>query len=304
MSFIIEQNEDFITLNLWGGHHVYHIKGKKYSVVRDCGIFSNLTVILYGVFTLITEGYEVENLEIVMTDYFKDKDVYPILFQKKNISIDFSDISINDINFFRANCIPSICGLGLKNWTQTESTIHNFNLKITSRIINKFFTPNPKVYELLNDIIVKKNIRGDDYVFIWARRTDKVEETKVPNAKNYYDVLVSNDLLNEKIFVQTDDRTMFDEFNQLKMNFECLDEIPFATSYSFHRNISQTPDESFYEMYKITKEEYVMRMMCVVLLAANSKKPIIYPGNPTTVVPMYRNSFNGCILFKDDIQIF
>jgi hypothetical protein len=63
------------------------------------------------------------------------------------------------------------------------------------------------------------------------------------------------------------------------------------------------PDLKFLEHYKLSKEEYIRKMLCVVLLASEAKNTIIYPGNPTVVVPMYKNTFENCILFKDDINI-
>jgi len=304
MNFFTVDNDELIVLNLWGGQQTYYKKEKKYSIIRNCGIFSNLTVILYGIFVLKVKGYDVEDLEIVMTDYYFDKDVYPILFRKNNTQLNFDDVSEEEINFFWDNCCPSICGLGLKSWSATQSTKENFGLKITNKIIQKYFLPSHEVLNSYNKMVLDKNLYNNDYIFIWARKTDKIEETNVPNAEKYFELLCENNLLNERIFIQTDDLTMFEDFKKINFNFEYFSEIPFATGYSFHRNISHTDDNVFYEMYKMTKDEYLVKMMCVVLLAANSKIPIIYPGNPTTVVPMYKNSFDNCILFKDDKEIF
>lgn len=74
--------------------------------------------------------------------------------------------------------------------------------------------------------------------------------------------------------------------------------------YSFHRSISQTPDEIFSKEYGLTKDEYFVKMMCVVLIATKSKKVLIYPGNPTTVVPMFKNSFEDCFLFKNQNELY
>lgn len=304
MGFFKVNNDEYIELELWGGHQIYYKKSKKYVIVRDCGIFSNFTVVLFGVFILTTEGYIIDDIEITMLDYYRDTNVYPILFKKKEGEFNLNEFTNEEISFFRENCYPSICGLGLKNWSTVQSTKENFNLKITNKIIERFFTPNDNVIKSLENKLSNKGLTKNDYVFIWARRTDKIEETKVPDAKAYYSVLESNGLLGEKIFVQTDDSTMFDEFKNLDLNFDYFEEIPFAKQYSFHRKISNMTDPEFLETYNVTKEQYIIDMMCVVLLSANAKKAIIYPGNPTTVVPMYKNSFEDCILFKDDKEIF
>jgi hypothetical protein len=149
----------------------------------------------------------------------------------------------------------------------------------------------------------RKNIIKNNYVFIWARRTDKIEESKLPDAKMYYNVLKTHNLLDEKIIIQTDDFNLFEDFKKLNLSFDYFEEIPFADKYSFHRHIYTIPDLEFLEHYKLSKEEYIRKMFCVVLLASEAENTILYPGNPTVVVPMYKNSFEKCILFKDNINI-
>lgn len=304
MRYVKENDSEKLVLDLWGGQHVYYKKSKSYVILRDCGLFSNLTVMIYGVFVLYVHGYEIEDIRITMTDYFFDRDVYQILFKIKNEKLSFDDISNEEIDFFMSQCYPSTCGLGLKNWSNVSSNKENFNLKITNKIINKFFTPNENVLSLYEKMLNYKKIEDNDYVFIWARRTDKVEETSIPNAKRYFEVLEEMGLLNERIFIQTDDPTMVEEFNELSLNFEMFEQIPLAKGYSFHRSVSRTSDEDFINDYNVTKEEYMMQMFCIVLLASKSKKCIIYPGCATTIVPMYKNSFDNCILFKDSLNLF
>lgn len=304
MYYVKESDDEKLVLDLWGGQHVYYKNSKSYIITRDCGLFSNLTIMIYGIFVLYTNGYEIENIKITMTDYFLDKDVYSMLFKITDSKLSFSDLTKEDIGFFLSECHPSMCGLGLKNWTQVASTKENFNLEITNRIISKFFTPNEIVINMYKTMLKTKNIEDNNYIFVWARRTDKVEEVSIPNAKRYVEVLESNQLLEERIFIQTDDPTMVQEFHDLNLNFERFEQIPLAKGFSFHRLISRTNDEDFMNDFNITKEEYMAQMLCVVLLASNAKKCIIYPGCATTVVPMYKNSFDNCILFKDNLNLF
>jgi len=302
--FLINDNEK-IVMDLWGGHHVYYKSNNTYNITRDCGFFSNFTVSMFGVFILTINGYDVYDLKITMTDY-SFEDIHPFLFEKNNGTLSFKDIPNEDIVFFYRNCYPSFFGLGFTPNSESILTKENFNLEITNRIINKFFTPNQKVMEIYNKMSNNKKLPQNEYVFIWARRTDKVEETGVPNAKKYFEVLESNNLLNERIFVQTDDPTMFDEFKEIGLNFEHFEEIPFAKGYSFHRNaqIRVASEEEFFNNFKITKIEHLCQILCIALFASNSKKCIIYPGNGTTVVPMYKKSFNNCFLFKDTYNLF
>lgn len=300
----LKDNGDTIELNLWGGSQIYIKRSKKYILVRDCGLFSNITVSMFAIFLLTINGYDVDDIELTMTDYFHNYNIYPLLFFKKDIKLSFEDISDEEIKFFVRNCHPTMCGLGLKDWGQIASTPQNFNLSITKKIIDRFYTPTDDVYDLYNKMLKEKDIINNDYIFIWARKTDKIEETQVPSAQKYYELLKEKNLLSSKIFIQTDDKTVFNDFSSLGLTFDHFKSIPFAKGYSFHRSISTTPDDIFYEDYSITKEEYVKQMICVVLLAVNAKLSFIYPGNPTTVVPMFKNTFDGCILFKDGINTF
>jgi hypothetical protein len=306
MHFVKKIEPNKIILDLFGGTQIYYIDSKKYVIVRDCGMFSNITVAIFGIFILTINGYDIDDVEITMTDYFLDRNVYPILFKKQNMELSFNFLSENDIDFFIRHCHPTMVGLGLKNWNKDYigSNINNFDFRITKKIIDKFFTPKKEVFEVYNKMLSDKNLYGNDFVFVWARKTDKVEETSVPSAETYMEILKRYNLLDNRIFIQTDDSTMFDDFKKLKLNFEYFDEIPFAKEYSFHRLISRTSDDEFLLNYGITKDEYMIKMLCVLIFSVNSKKSIIYPGNPTTLSPIFKNTFNDYILFKDNQNLF
>lgn len=304
MGYLKNFNDEIITLDLWGGNQTYNKKTKTYRIERDCGIFSNLSVCIYGIFLLEIENYKVENLEIIMREYFFDLDTHKLLFDKNETEISFDDIPNEELSFFKENCYPTMCGLGLKGWDRVQSTVENFNLKITNKIIRKFFNPKKEVIEMYEKMKLQKNIIDNDYVFIWARKTDKIEETKVPDASTYYKELIDNNLLDTRIFVQTDDPEVINEFKELNFNFESFDDIPVTDRYSFHRWISHIDDTIFEEKYGLSKIDYVIKMYCVVLFASKSKMSLIYPGNPTTYVPIIKNSFDGFILFRDDKSKF
>ena len=68
--------------------------------------------------------------------------------------------------------------------------------------------------------------------------------------------------------------------------------------------MSEIGNEDFRSKYKITKDEYLLQMYCLSLIAKNSYKSILYPGNPTTYVPMIKGSFDDCYLFKDNNELF
>jgi len=304
LHYISDYTENILNLDLWGGSQVYYKDTESFVITRDCGFYSNVTVAMFGIFILTINGYKVKNFKLTMTDYSYE-DIYPQFFNlNEEYELKFDDLSDKDIHDFYHNSYPSKFGLGYpkSNFDEKYSTV--LNLEITNRIIKKFFTPNDEVYEYFEKMFSSKGLIKDDYVFIWARRTDKIEENTIPNASKYYEILKEENLLNDRIIIQTDDKTMLDEFNDLNFNFEYFDEIPFAKGYSFHRLISKTPDDEFFNDFNIDKSEYITQIICITLLGLNSKKCIIYPGCGATVVPIYKNTYKNCFLFQNDTNLF
>ena len=98
---------------------------------------------------------------------------------------------------------------------------------------------------------------------------------------------------------------MLSGFNGCNLNLKTIKEIPISgTLKGFHNEMNEIGDDSFKSKYKITKDEYLLQMYCLSLIAKNSYKSILYPGNPTTYVPMIKGSFDDCYLFKDENQLF
>lgn len=304
LDYISDYTDNILNLNLWGGSQVYYKDIESFFITRDCGFYSNVTVAMYGIFILTINGYKVKNFKLTMTDYSYD-DIYPNFFNLNHeYELNFDDFSDVDIETFYKNSIPTKFGLGnpKSNFEGESDTV--LNLEITNRIIKKFFTPNDEVRKYFDKMFLNKGLIKNEYVFIWARRTDKIEENAIPNAVKYYDILNEEKLLNDRIIVQTDDETMINEFNNLNIKFEYFNEIPFAKGYSFHRLISKTSDDVFFKDYKIDKTEYITQIICIVLFALNSKKCIIYPGCGATVIPMYKNTYKNCFLFQNDSNLF
>jgi hypothetical protein len=302
--YISDYTDNILNLDLWGGSQVYYKDTESFVITRDCGFFSNVTVAMFGIFILSINGHKIKNFKLTMTDYSYD-DIYPHFFtQNDEYDLNFSDLSEEVIHYFYHNSYPSKFGLGFPKSNFIGEYKDVLNLDITDRIIKKFFTPNKMVNVYFDKMFTNKNLKKDDYVFIWARRTDKIEENSIPNALKYYDLLKEEILLNDRIIIQTDDKTMIDEFNDLNFSFEYFDEIPFAKGYSFHRLISKTPDEEFFNNFNIDKNEYMTQIICIVLLALNAKKCLIYPGCGATVVPIYKNTYNNCFLFQNDTNLF
>jgi hypothetical protein len=94
-------------------------------------------------------------------------------------------------------------------------------------------------------------------------------------------------------------------FKNSGIKFKTIPEIPISgTLRGFHIEMAEINDDTFKSKYQITKDEYLLQMYCLSLIAKNSHKTILYPGNPTTFVPIIKGSLNDCYLFKDDNKLF
>lgn len=191
----------------------------------------------------------------------------------------------------------------IKNWQEFDKSDFYVIMPIISKIFDTYFEIKRRI--LFNGL--EKNS-----AFIWARKTDKSSEVKLPTTFDYYDT-IKNCRIN-KIYIQTDDNSVIREFrtiNDKRISF--LHRLPTIDVVSgtegtfrakgFHTDIHIISDDSFLGMYKMTKIEYLKCFVSLVHFAANSKYVVCYPGNLTTVIPMIRKSFVNCFLFLDDTRI-
>jgi len=274
-------------------YETYSQETKTYLSKKDSGIYSIFNSIIRKIALLEMNGFPVETLKI---DYHSQQ-IYDLLFEKKECELNFSDVSDEEKIFFKEKMITSGWGL--------SDDVKLLNFKITNKIINKFFNPSKLVLECYDNLIKSNNIDLNNTIFVWARGTDKGGETRLPNVEDYLRVINSINLSNKEILLQTDDYRFLSGFNGCNLNLKTIKEIPISgTLKGFHNEMNEIGDDSFKSKYKITKDEYLLQMYCLSLIAKNSYKSILYPGNPTTYVPIIKGSFNDCYLFKDDNQLF
>jgi hypothetical protein len=154
-------------------------------------------------------------------------------------------------------------------------------------------------------LIKSNNIDLDNTIFVWARSTDKFGESRLPGVFAYLSVIRSIEPPDKEVLVQTDDIRVFTEFNNCKIKIKTIPEIPISGKLrGFHNEMNEMSDDKFKTLYNITKHEYFLQMYCLSLIAKNAYKTILYPGNPTTYIPMLKGSFDNCYLFKDDNHLF
>ena len=277
-------------------HHKYELysqETKTYLSKKDSGIYSIFNFIIRKIALLEMNGFPVENLNI---DYH-NQEIYNLLFEKKEGNIDLSDISDEEKIFFEEKLDTTGWGLG--------EDVKLLNFKITNKIINKFLNPSKLVLECYDKLIESNNIDLNNTIFVWARSTDKSGETKIPSVEKYLKIINSINSSNKEILLQTDDYRVLNDFKGCNLNLKTIKEIPISqTLKGFHIEMSEIGNDHFISKYKITKDEYLLQMYCLSLIAKNSYKSILYPGNPTTYVPMIKGSFDDCYLFKDDNELF
>jgi len=274
-------------------YELYSQETKTYTSKKDSGLYSIFNWIVRKIALLEMNGFPVEDLNI---DYH-NQEIYNLLFEKKEGNIDLSDISDEEKIFFEEKLDTTGWGLG--------EDVKLLNFKITNKIINKFFNPSKLVLECYDKLIESNNIDLNNTIFVWARSTDKGGETKIPSVEKYLKIINSINSSNKEILLQTDDYRVLSDFKGCNLNLKTIKEIPISqTLKGFHIEMSEIGNDHFISKYKITKDEYLLQMYCLSLIAKNSYKSILYPGNPTTYVPMIKGSFDDCYLFKDDNELF
>jgi len=285
-------NENLVKLDLWGGTHEYNKLDNTYYLNRHAGLFSNLCICSYGILTYIYMGLTPENISLTLTEYDDTLDFYTKLFKINHEKINLSDISDNVFKHTLRYQEPSHLGLGREK--------HHINFDIINRVIKTYFSLSDDTKKVYTNILEKYKIDFDNTVFIWARKTDKVVENDVPSVDTYLKIINDNNLENNKIILQTDDITVFNEFNS-KISINILDELPFSEDLKgFHVKLNSVSDTTFYEKYKMSKVEYLQRLLSLVIIASKCKHVILYPGNLSMVVPMIRGNFDNVYSFFDN----
>jgi hypothetical protein len=283
---------------LYSHYDSYDDINKIYSHKRGAGLFSQLNWVIRMVSLLELKGYSVNEIQIFLEEYMSNVDVFNSIFNVKSNNLNLKSLPESQKNEFETLSMFSNVGL--------SENPKNLNLSITNQIISKFFNPSPEVIEWYNNFINHLGVDNKDIIFIWARRTDKQSESKIPTVDTYLDVLSKINCDGKKILIQTDDQSVLDEFKNKDIEFLTLPQIPFSQKkdFPFHINMNFQTNEDFNEMYGISKIDHIRQMVALVMIAKNAYKSIIYPGNPTTFIPLFKGSFDDCILFKDDINLF
>jgi hypothetical protein len=281
--------------DLWGGSHILDDTTMIYSINRTCGLFSNLTVAMYGIMSFYSINLLPKSLSLILTEYDdKNHDFYLDLFKPNDIEINFNDLDKNEMFNFYRYCEPNSLGIGRR--------IDDVNFKIINKLMDKYFTFSDECNSILNDIINKHNINFSNTVFLWARKTDKIFETKLPEVETYLKLIKDHNLNNFDIILQTDDINVLNEFKSLNLKFRTLEEIPYSFDNSgFHQNLNlKHSNDSFKDVYNISKIEYLQKLICLAKISSMCEYSITYPGCLSTFIPILKGSFTNKLSFKNE----
>jgi hypothetical protein len=275
----------------------YNQETKSYQFKRDAGLYANLVWVIRKIALLELNGYKVESVELILDEY-NGEEAFDLFFEKNDNQIDYSNISDKDKSYFEQYLITSAFGLGIDD-------VKHLNFNITNQVIDKFFTPKESIISYYNNLLSSNNIDINNTVFVWARSTDKSGESRIPDTSAYMGILNTLNLEGKEILIQTDDYRVLNDFKNSNLNFKTISQIPMSNNLvGFHNELKDIRDDKFISTYNITKQEYLIQMYCLSLIGRDSYKTILYPGNPTTYIPIIKKSFDNCYLFKDNAQLF
>jgi hypothetical protein len=276
----------------------YDEETKTFQLKRDGGLFALLNDAILKTILLELNNFKVERIKIVGGTYIRNFDLFPELFETKEQEINFSHLSDETKENFLKNCNTSFTGI--------SNNPKSLDFNITNQIISKFFNPSEHVVDWYRKFLLYLNVDLKNLIFIWARKTDKVSETSVPDVWEYKKILDRVDKKNKKILLQTDDITVLNEFKNSQIQFITLPHIKTNTDGKrpFHVNLCDIPDKEFEKENGITKIEHLRQMVALSLISKNAGLSILYPGNPTTFIPLLKGSTDNCLLFKNGYNLF
>lgn len=280
-------------LDLWGGNHYVDKTNGTYYSSRDCGLFSCLTVLTYGIKKFTLHGYTPKNISLKLLEYDYNTDYYSDLFKIGDGDFRLDDIDKSVMDYQMKFCEPSFIGIG-----RAKSHL-NFN--ILKRIYDKYFILSDTVKEFVKEIEDKHISDYSNTVLIWARKTDKDLEILVPDVADYVKLVDKLNLRGKDIILQTDDLRVYNDFESQGLKCRTLDEIPYAkdNDNGFHRKLCNISDEEFLNDYNMTKKYYLQRILALVHVASKCDTLIIYPGNLSTYIPLIRGNWNNVYSYED-----
>lgn len=212
-------------LDFCGGFHCFNRLDETYYISRLYGLFSNLNVLTYGIIRFMLEGYTPKNISLKLLEYDSNTNYFNHLFKISNIDFELNDIDKSIINSQLNYFEPTILGIG--------TTKLDLNFNFLKRIYDKYFVLSDDVSQYVKDIENKHIKDYSNTVLIWARKTDKTKEVKLPDANDYINLINNLNLDRKDIILQTDDLDVYNDFSSQGLKFRVLNELPYSRSHYF-----------------------------------------------------------------------
>lgn len=270
--------------------HMESYDGETYKNFTSVGMFAVLLWSIRKIIFLELFGHKVKKVELFLNEYISNVDCYSELFSISPQEINYEHLSYEQKIQF-VNSIPTTV-LGYSN------NPRELNFEIISQVVKKFFQPSQGVLDWKNKLYQSIDAKPEEVILVWARKTDKVIETQIPQVSKYIEVLKTLELKNKKIVVQTDDQMVKDHFKMSGLHFYEFKDIPkFDNGRAFHIGLSGVSEEQFNSRFGINKISYLQQMLAITQIAIEANHSIIYPGNPSTFIPIMGGQKNKCLLF-------
>lgn len=286
---------------LWGGNNSYNPSTETLTINRPYGLYSNITVSMFAICILKTMNYDVRDIRFYLNEYENDYNFYPDLFIPKNKNEEV--ISAQDANFIVSNFQPTNYGLS-NSFHRYDKHLLEQAIPVLYKIYKHYFDSESLIQDLSSSIINKYDIDLDNDIFIWARKSDKIHESHIPDAVNYLEKI--KNISYKSILLQTDDPTVITDFGNLHLNnLVILNELPYTDNIynGFHNHLSSISSDMFSSKYQMSKIDYLRKFLALTNIASKCKYFVCYPGNMITIVPIIKQTFNHCILFLNKENI-
>lgn len=263
---------------------------------RDCGVFSNCTVLIKLLLQMALQNYFPLKIEQILSEY-QNYNLYD-LFTIEGVQVEkfqkASQIFRAEIDKF-VNKVPiNLQGFG----TNREEIPMN----ILKFVTNAYFHPNEKVKHLLDSFDLTT-----DSTFVWWRKLDKVDEitwqrrdARYPNIQE----LRRSMYCSKTVQLQTDDAEIQNEF-QTDPAVKILQILPIiAGKTGFHISIKEMTDLEYSKKYNHSRHDQMSNLMSLAFFASRCKFFVGYPGNISMFICVLRQSFNRVLFFKNQNEFF
>lgn len=278
------------------GDTVIDIKDMHLHFARGYGLCANFFVLMWELIDLKAHNLVPTSITSQLQMY-QNYDWYSNAFTIDTKYLqEWKEIDSKEIYQLRSSMAKSTYGLG-----QNKNNILQYK-KYFDLIFKAYFNFNLTVLNRVDYIVKNQNIDINNTRFIWWRKGNK--PTEVNDYPGYANVKehVNDDLTN---ILQTDDKSVLEEFSQLK-NIKLLDVLPvFETSTNIDIEVQHNSPQQYQEKYNKDYFNNILDIFVLIIIASKCKKFIGYPGQISQAICMLRGDFEkDSFFFKNNREIF